>query len=133
MDMRFGIWKVNGLYRAGSPKMGASELANSNSDLVAVQEASWVEGNSQPADTFLYGSGKVNNHLGFFIHKGIIPAVKRVKFISDSDTMSYITFRCCWCETIVLNVHAPTEDKSGDTKDSFNDEIEHGFDKPLKF
>jgi hypothetical protein len=43
-------------------------------------------------------------------------AVKRVKFVSDS--MSYIIVRGCWCD-IVLNVHAPTEDKIDDMKERF--------------
>jgi hypothetical protein len=32
--------------------------------------------------------------------------------------MSYIILRGCWCNIIVLNVHAPCEDKSDDVKDS---------------
>jgi hypothetical protein len=41
---------------------------------------------------------------------------------------------CCWCDTVVLNAHAPNEDKSDDTKDSFYDELErvlHQFPKIL--
>jgi len=41
----------------------------------------------------------------------------RVEFISDRK--SYITVRGRWCDIIVLNVHAPTEDRSDDTKDRF--------------
>jgi len=26
--------------------------------------------------------------------------------------MSYVILRVCWCEIVVLNVHAPTENKS---------------------
>jgi hypothetical protein len=33
------------------------------------------------------------------------------------------------CDNIVLNVHAPTEDKCDDTKDSFCDELEPVFDQ----
>jgi hypothetical protein len=33
--------------------------------------------------------------------------------------MSYITLKDHWCDIIVLNVHAPTEDKDDDIKDSF--------------
>jgi hypothetical protein len=43
------------------------------------------------------------------VHKRIISAVKKVEFISDS--MSYAILRGLWCDIIVLNVHAPTEDK----------------------
>jgi hypothetical protein len=42
-------------------------------------------------------------------------AVKRVEFVSDR--MSYIILRGLWCNIIVLNVHAPTEDNIDDIKD----------------
>jgi hypothetical protein len=61
----------------------------------------------------------------FFIHKGIISAVRRVEFISDR--MSYIILRGCWCNIIVLNVHGPWEHKGDDIKDSFYEELGHVF------
>jgi hypothetical protein len=51
------------------------------------------------------------------VHKRIISAVKRVEFVSDR--MSYIILRGHWC----LNIHAPTEDKTDDVKDSFYEEV----------
>jgi hypothetical protein len=68
---------------------------------------------------------------GFFVHKRIISAVTRVEFVSDG--MSYILLRGCWCHIIVLNVHAPTEDKTDDVKDSFYEEMERVFDKCPKY
>jgi hypothetical protein len=44
-------------------------------------------------------------------------AAKRVEFVSDM--ISYIILNDRWCHIIVLNVHAPTEDKTDDVKDSF--------------
>jgi hypothetical protein len=41
--------------------------------------------------------------------------------------MSYIILRGRWCDIIVLNVHAPTEDKTDDLKDNFYGELEHVF------
>jgi hypothetical protein len=61
------------------------------------------------------------------VHKRIISAVKRVEFVSDR--MSYIILRGRWCHTIVLNVHAPTEDKTDDVKGSLYEELECVFDK----
>jgi hypothetical protein len=43
--------------------------------------------------------------------------------------MSYIKERRHWCDIIVLNVHAATEDKRYDTKDSFSEELEHIFNQ----
>jgi hypothetical protein len=65
------------------------------------------------------------------VHKTIISAVKRVEFVSDR--MSYIILRGRWCHIIVLNIHAPTEDKTDDVKDSFYKELERVFDKFLKY
>jgi hypothetical protein len=47
--------------------------------------------------------------------------------------MSYITLRGRWCPIIVLNVHATTEDKTDDVKDSFYEELERVFDKFPKY
>jgi hypothetical protein len=51
----------------------------------------------------------------------------RVEFISDR--MSYIILRGRWCNIIVLNVHAPSEDKGDDEKDSFYEELGRAFDQ----
>ena len=41
--------------------------------------------------------------------------------------MSYIVLRGPWCNTIVLNVQAPSEEKSDDSKYSFYEELEQVF------
>jgi hypothetical protein len=61
------------------------------------------------------------------VHKRIISAVKKVEFVSDR--MPYIILSGRWCHIIVLNVHAPTDDKTDDVKDSFYEELELVFDK----
>jgi hypothetical protein len=58
-------------------------------------------------------------------------AVKRDEFVSDR--MSYIILRVRWCHIIVLNVHAPTEDKTDDVTGSFYEELERVFDTFLKY
>jgi hypothetical protein len=46
--------------------------------------------------------------------------------------MSSIILRGRWCD-IVLNVHAPTEERIDDIKDSFYEELERVFDKYPKY
>jgi hypothetical protein len=46
-----------------------------------------------------------------------------------SDRMSYILLRGRWCNIIVLNVHAPCQDKGDDVKDSFYEELGRVFDQ----
>jgi hypothetical protein len=57
----------------------------------------------------------------------IISVIKRVEPVSDR--MSYILLRGHWCHIIVLNVHAPPEDKIEDVNDSFYKKLERVFDK----
>jgi hypothetical protein len=96
---------------------------------VGVQEVRWdKEGTVKAGDcSFFYGKGKENHQLGtgFFVHYRIVSVVKRVEFVSDK--VPYIVLRGCWCNIIVLNVHAQSEDKSDDSKDSFYEELEQVF------
>jgi exonuclease III len=101
-----------------------------------VQEVRWEGGGTEPAGEYIFfcGKGNENHELGTvdFVHKRIISAVKK-RVESVSDRMSYIILRGRWCHAIVLNVHAPTEDKADDVKDSFYEELEHLFDKFPKY
>jgi hypothetical protein len=121
MGMRFGIWSVRRLYKTGSLKTVTSEVAKYNLDQLSVQEVRWDRGGSETADdyVFLYGNGNDN-------HQGIISPVRKVKSVSNK--MSYTVLRCRCSDMIFLNVHAPTEDKRNDMKDSLYGELECVFD-----
>jgi endonuclease/exonuclease/phosphatase family metal-dependent hydrolase len=127
--MRFGTWNVTSLCRVDAIKSVVGELQKYKLDLVRVQEVRREGDGYQTVEnyTFLYGKGNVNHQLEteFFVHNRIISAVTRVEF--DSERMSYIILKGCWCDIIVLNVHAPTEDKDDDIKNSFYEELEQVF------
>jgi exonuclease III len=131
MDMRFSTWNVRSLYRSGSLKTVARELGKCKLDLVGVQKVRWDKGGTERAEDYIfsYGVGNEDHQLGigFFVHKRIVSAVRRVEFVSDR--MSYIVLRGRWCNIIVVNVHAPCEDMSKDIKDSFYEELGCVFDQ----
>jgi len=131
--MRFGTWNVRSLYRSGSLTATARELARYKLDLVGVQEVRRDKRGTLRAGDYnlFYGKGNENHQLGtgFFVHHRIVSPVKRVEFVSDR--LSYIVLRGCWCNIIVLNVLAPSEEKSDDSKDSFYEKLEEVFDNFL--
>ncbi|PNF40783.1 hypothetical protein B7P43_G16926 [Cryptotermes secundus] len=124
MDIRFGTWNIKSLYRAGSLRAVAEEILKYKLELAGVQEVRWDGGGNKPAGEyiFFYGKGNENHELGtgFFVHKRILTAVKNI----------ILKYR--WCDIIIMNVHAPTEDKIDDIKDMFYEELEHVFDNFLK-
>jgi hypothetical protein len=70
---------------------------------------------------FLWAREWGSSVRGRIFHTRESSAVRRVEFISDR--MSYIILRSHWCNIIVLNVHAPCEDKEDEEKDSFFEEL----------
>jgi hypothetical protein len=109
------------------------DLSRYGLDLVGVQEVRWEDSGTEPEHTLFHGRGNENMNLvqifslSLFLHKQIISAVERVEFVSG--WMPHIILRGCWFRTIVLNIHAPTENKIDDAKDSFYEKLECIFDK----
>ena len=125
-DMRFTAWKIRSLYRAGSLRVAPREIARLKLDLVDVQEDRWGKRGTVRAAhfNFFYEKGNEDHKLGagFCVHRRILSAVKREEFLSDR--MSYRVMRGRWCNIIVLNVYATSEENNDDSKDSLYEELQ---------
>ena len=60
---------------------------------------------------------KIINWEQDILHHRKVSGVTKVKFVGHR--VSYIVLRGRWCNIIVLNVHAPSEEKYDDSKDNF--------------
>jgi hypothetical protein len=93
---------------------------------VGVQKVRWdKEGTVGTGDYgFFYKKGNEDHQLGtgFFAHHRMMSAVKRIEFVSGR--VSYIALRGRWCNIIILNVHAPSQEKS-EGSNKFCEELEH--------
>jgi hypothetical protein len=120
---------------SGSLTAVAKEVARCKLHLVSVQEVRWDKGGTvRDRDcNFFYGRGNEKSSIWnkIFTHYRLVSAVNRVEFVNGR--MSYIVLRARWCNVIVLNVHAPNEEKSDDSKENFCGELEQDFDHFPKY
>ena len=124
--MRFGTWKGTSLYRSGSLIMVSRKSTRYKLDLVGVQGVRWDKRGTVSAKNYIFfhGKGQEKTQLGtgFFVHHVKVSPIKTAEFVSDRK--SQIVLRGRWCNIIVLNVHAPSDD----SKYSFYEELEQIFD-----
>jgi hypothetical protein len=82
MGKRFGTWNL---------KTVATELSKYKLDLVGVQDVRCDRNGTEPVGKYMfcYGKGNENYELGtgFYVHKRIVSAVKRVAFVSAASTL----------------------------------------------
>jgi len=115
------------VYKSGSLTIEAWEFARYKLDLVGVQEIRRNKGGILRVGDYILLKRKRKSSIRtrIFLHHRILSAVNTVEFVSDR--VSYIVLRGRWCNVIVLNVYATSEEKSDDSKHRFYEELDQVF------
>ena len=125
-----GTWNVRSLYRPGAFQSMVGEVERYGVEVVALQETRWAGEGSLNAGSYTlhYGGSEIHSlGIGFMINRKILSAVKDIKFINERLGLLVVQGR--WYKIAIINVHAPTEDKDGEIKDGFYEELEHLVDQ----
>ena len=117
--MSFGAWNGRSLNGEGSLTAAAArELARYKLDSVGVHEVRCVKGSTERAGDYNFflwerkSKSSMWNRILCTTQIGM--AVEIVGFVSDR--VSCIVLRGCWCNILVLNVLAPSEEIGDDSK-----------------
>jgi len=98
-------------------------------DITAVQEVRWDGSGSlktQEITIFYSGREKHKRGVGFVIKNNILPNVMRFEQINDR--ICYVELKGKWFNILLINCHAPTEEKSEEIKNAFYEELDRIYD-----
>lgn len=128
-DIRIGSWNVRTLFRAGALKTLTDELARYKMDVTAVQEMRWLgSGHQRHREYDLYYSCHASDHMfgtGFIVGPKMKSLV--IDFKPINERLCTLRMRGKFYNISVINVHAPTEEKTSEVKESFYEELDRAY------
>lgn len=132
-DNDFGIftWNVRTLYQPGKLRVLLDQLEKYKADITAIQEVRWLgKGIMEKRNYTIYYSCREKEHtLGtaFIVRKSLKHAV--IGFEAISERMCKIRIKGKFHNYSLINIHAPTEDKSEEEKEAFYENLERNLRK----
>jgi len=124
--MNTGTWNVRSLFWSGALKVLHNELLKLDSDVVALQETR-LESGIQKFDNFtLFNSGSESkkHEFGcrFYVGGEFLKYVKDFKI--TNERICYLRLKAKWFFCTLINVHAPTNEKTEEVKEEFYNLLE---------
>jgi len=110
------------------------ELEKYGMKCVALQEIRWEDaGTTKMSQTTIFNGECENGHrlgTGFAVHESIIHLVKEFRDINPR--IATLTLKTDNFDMVLINVHAPTEDKEEEEKEMFYAALEDTFNLSRK-
>lgn len=124
-----GTWNVRTLYKPGAALDLVRKLEKYKMKCLALQEVRWEDfGTTKISQTTIFNGKCQNGHslrIGF-VHESIIHVVKDFKDINPR--LSTLTLKTDNDDTVLINVHTPTEEKDEKEKEYFYASLANVFD-----
>ncbi|XP_073824763.1 FERM domain containing isoform X3 [Musca autumnalis] len=125
--LNIGTWNIRSLYEAGKLNNTIAEMDRLNVDILGVCETWWPNTGdfvSQNAKIYFSGNSKRNhrNGVGIIVKEHIAKSV--IGFIPKSDRTMIIKISAKPVNINIIQVYAPTADKSNDEIEAFYIEVE---------
>jgi hypothetical protein len=124
--LNIGTWNVLSILRPGALDILVQALKNAKMDITAVQETRWPGTEILQKKNFCFyysgGRGRYRSGTGFIVNKKAMDAV--IGWLPINDRLCSLRVRCKYYNVTIINVHAPTEDKSTEVKEEYYDELE---------
>ncbi|KAJ4437536.1 hypothetical protein ANN_17681 [Periplaneta americana] len=129
-DLKIGTWNVLSLYRPGALKVLTDQLLKYKVDVTAIQEMRWMgNGVIDKKECVIFYSCHPNKHqfgTGFIVRKEVKHLI--LNFNPINERISVLRIKGKFFNCSLINVHAPTEMKPNEEKDTFYALLERAFD-----
>ena len=129
--LNIGTWNVQTLLQAGKLQELTEQIKKTKLEIVAVQETRWSETGIIRKNGFIFYYGGPNFRTGqagtgFLIHQRIIKYVIGVEF--QNERLSKLRLKGKFNNITLINVYAPTEEKTDEIKEQFYNDLQHVID-----
>lgn len=125
-ELILGTWNVRTLYEAGRLKVLKEQMEKYKIGITALQEIRWKGSEKMdPGDYTIFYSGNQNYNIfgtGFLVHRKYKQAV--IDFKAVNDRICTLRLKGKFFNLHLISVHAPTEHKDDEEKNTFYDKLE---------